>query len=542
MTKNLFSVLGLKPGATEDEIKKSYRNLARKYHPDKNKEPGAEEKFKEISAAYDHLKSADRREIHEREVNKPKEEPKKTKTKPAGTYSTSFSSSHSGGYDDGKAYSGAYSKTPGSTGHAFTSPDEDFNFTFFSSKKGTRNSNSKSKKKKTKGKAPWNQDWNIPDDAFPGDFQANMPGFGSNSETFSFAFKSFVDDLDAHFSMFFNNSPFEFSSFHGGMEEFDDFFTGKANKHQKKSHGVKKEKNEKKEKRNTAPEHGYGGGLDKEYMFSPRQGQTQNMEPSSDEDDEPGFRFSSDSEDDGYPDPRFKCSFCGKRLTLEALNAHEPACERRQRHAQFDDNDPFGGHYPKPKGDNWRDTHEDLVKNIRRARRAAKMTRDDSDLGPVVCRFCNRTFSKSAADHHIPFCERWTKEHGKPLNPQSKSAGSGTGSKYERAKEYSRSVPKPKFRSDTQHPSPRSDWSKASFPDVNGGQRRETMDEPYVFSGAGLTSPRSTKPPPRARAKTPKFNVTPQKEEVKFPDPKGPTSYTRIHMERKPAANVRFST
>ncbi|XP_033757875.1 uncharacterized protein LOC117340229 isoform X2 [Pecten maximus] len=471
MTKNLFSVLGLKPGATEDEIKKSYRNLARKYHPDKNKEPGAEEKFKEISAAYDHLKSADRREIHEREVNKPKEEPKKTKTKPAGTYSTSFSSSHSGGYDDGKAYSGAYSKTPGSTGHAFTSPDEDFNFTFFSSKKGTRNSNSKSKKKKTKGKAPWNQDWNIPDDAFPGDFQANMPGFGSNSETFSFAFKSFVDDLDAHFSMFFNNSPFEFSSFHGGMEEFDDFFT-----------------------------------------------------------------------DDGYPDPRFKCSFCGKRLTLEALNAHEPACERRQRHAQFDDNDPFGGHYPKPKGDNWRDTHEDLVKNIRRARRAAKMTRDDSDLGPVVCRFCNRTFSKSAADHHIPFCERWTKEHGKPLNPQSKSAGSGTGSKYERAKEYSRSVPKPKFRSDTQHPSPRSDWSKASFPDVNGGQRRETMDEPYVFSGAGLTSPRSTKPPPRARAKTPKFNVTPQKEEVKFPDPKGPTSYTRIHMERKPAANVRFST
>ncbi|XP_069115803.1 uncharacterized protein [Argopecten irradians] len=468
MTKNLFTVLGLKPGATEDEIKKSYRNLARKYHPDKNKEPGAEEKFKEISAAYDHLKSADRREIHEREVNKPKEEPKKTftKTKPSANYSTSFTSA-SDGTQDGKAYSGAYSKTPG--GYTYTSPDEEFNFTYFSSKKGSRNANNKSKKKKpkTKPQKPWSQNWDFPDDAFPGDFEANIPGFGSNSGMFSYAFKSFVDDLDAHFSMFFNNanSPFEFSSFHGGMQEFDDFFA-----------------------------------------------------------------------DDGYPDPRFKCSFCGKRLTLEALNTHEPACERRQRHAEFDD--PFRGHNPKPKGENWRDTHEDLLKNIRRAKRAAKMTRDDSDLGPVVCQYCNRTFSKAAADHHIPFCEKWTKDHGTPLNPQSRSTG-GTGSKYERAKEYSRSVPKPKPR--TEQPSPHSDWSKTSFPDVNGGQRRETMDEPYVFSGAGLSSPRATKPAARPRSKTPKFNVTSPREDVKFPQPKGPTTYTRLHMERKPGANVRFT-
>ncbi|XP_069115802.1 uncharacterized protein [Argopecten irradians] len=536
MTKNLFTVLGLKPGATEDEIKKSYRNLARKYHPDKNKEPGAEEKFKEISAAYDHLKSADRREIHEREVNKPKEEPKKTftKTKPSANYSTSFTSA-SDGTQDGKAYSGAYSKTPG--GYTYTSPDEEFNFTYFSSKKGSRNANNKSKKKKpkTKPQKPWSQNWDFPDDAFPGDFEANIPGFGSNSGMFSYAFKSFVDDLDAHFSMFFNNanSPFEFSSFHGGMQEFDDFFAGKGKKLPKKSPSVNKEK---KEKRHTAPEHGYSGGLNKEYMFSPRQGQTKNTEALSDEDDEPGFRFSSDSEDDGYPDPRFKCSFCGKRLTLEALNTHEPACERRQRHAEFDD--PFRGHNPKPKGENWRDTHEDLLKNIRRAKRAAKMTRDDSDLGPVVCQYCNRTFSKAAADHHIPFCEKWTKDHGTPLNPQSRSTG-GTGSKYERAKEYSRSVPKPKPR--TEQPSPHSDWSKTSFPDVNGGQRRETMDEPYVFSGAGLSSPRATKPAARPRSKTPKFNVTSPREDVKFPQPKGPTTYTRLHMERKPGANVRFT-
>ncbi|XP_060083535.1 uncharacterized protein LOC132562783 isoform X1 [Ylistrum balloti] len=539
MTKNLFTVLGLKPGATEDEIKKSYRNLARKFHPDKNKEPGAEEKFKEISAAYDYLKSADRREMHEREVNKPKEEPKKTftKTKPSGSYSTTFS--YSTGSDDGKGYSGAYSKPSGRT---FTSPEEDFNFTFFSSGKGARNSNNKSKKKKTKSKPqkPWSQDWNAPDEDLFGDFEAGFPGFGSKSGMFSFAFKSFVDDLDAHFSMFCSKSPFEFSSFHGGMDEFDDIFTGKANKQHKKSHNVKKEK---KEKRNTAPEHGYSGGLNQEYMFSP--GQTQHAELSSDEDDEPGFRFSSDSEeDDGYAEPRFRCSFCGKRLTLEALNTHEPACERRQRHSQFDDSDPFGAHYPKPKGEHWRDTHENLLKNIRRARRAAKMTRDDSDLGPVECRYCGRSFSKSAADHHIPFCEKWTKDHGTPLNPQNRSSGRGTNSKQERAKEYSRSVPKPKCRTDTQYTgaSPRSDWSKTSFPDVNTGQRRETMDEPYVFSGTGLSSPRSNKPPHQARTRTPKFHATSPKEDIKFPDPKGPTSYTRVHMERKPATNVRFST
>lgn len=226
MTKNLFSVLGVKPGATEDEIKKSYRNLARKYHPDKNKDPGAEDIFKEISAAYDYLKSADRREIHEREVNKPKEETKKSSTKPTpgGTYS--FSST---GNNDGKPYTGAYSKYSGSSGQTYTSPEEDFGFTFHSSSKGAGKSNAKSRKKqsKTKPQKPWNQQWDIPEEPWPAGFGGFETGFGANS-TFSFAFKSFVDDLDAHFSMFFSgNSPFEFSSFHGGMDPFDDFFAGK---------------------------------------------------------------------------------------------------------------------------------------------------------------------------------------------------------------------------------------------------------------------------------------------------------------------------
>ena len=53
--RDYYEVLGLTKGASQDEIKKSYRSLAKKYHPDINKEPGAEEKFKEINEAYDTL-------------------------------------------------------------------------------------------------------------------------------------------------------------------------------------------------------------------------------------------------------------------------------------------------------------------------------------------------------------------------------------------------------------------------------------------------------------------------------------------------------
>lgn len=60
MTKNHFTVLGLKVGASEEEVKKAYKSLAKKYHPDKNSDAGAEEKFKEIGAAYEVLKSQDR--------------------------------------------------------------------------------------------------------------------------------------------------------------------------------------------------------------------------------------------------------------------------------------------------------------------------------------------------------------------------------------------------------------------------------------------------------------------------------------------------
>jgi len=49
ISKNYYDVLGITKSATDREIKKAFRKLAIKYHPDKNKEEGAEKKFQEIA-------------------------------------------------------------------------------------------------------------------------------------------------------------------------------------------------------------------------------------------------------------------------------------------------------------------------------------------------------------------------------------------------------------------------------------------------------------------------------------------------------------
>lgn len=66
MGKDYYKVLGIQKGASEDEIKKAYRKQALRYHPDKNKSPGAEEKFKEIAEAYDVLSDSKKKDIYDR--------------------------------------------------------------------------------------------------------------------------------------------------------------------------------------------------------------------------------------------------------------------------------------------------------------------------------------------------------------------------------------------------------------------------------------------------------------------------------------------
>lgn len=65
MGKDFYKILGIQKGATDDEIKKAYRKLALKYHPDKNKSAGAEERFKEIAEAYEVLSDKKKRDIYD---------------------------------------------------------------------------------------------------------------------------------------------------------------------------------------------------------------------------------------------------------------------------------------------------------------------------------------------------------------------------------------------------------------------------------------------------------------------------------------------
>ena len=64
-THDLYEILGISRTASSSELKKAYRHLAMRYHPDKNKQKGADEVFKKASAAYSILSDVDKRAKYE---------------------------------------------------------------------------------------------------------------------------------------------------------------------------------------------------------------------------------------------------------------------------------------------------------------------------------------------------------------------------------------------------------------------------------------------------------------------------------------------
>jgi len=94
-----YAALGVERGASADEIRKAYRRLAQKYHPDVSKEPGAEAKFKEVAEAYQTLKDPEKRAAYDALGSRPQGEefrpPPDWARQHAGSGSAQFS------FDDG---------------------------------------------------------------------------------------------------------------------------------------------------------------------------------------------------------------------------------------------------------------------------------------------------------------------------------------------------------------------------------------------------------------------------------------------------------
>ena len=63
--KDYYEILGVSKTATEQEIKSAYRKLAKKYHPDVNKTPGAERKYKDVNEAYEVLHDPEKRQKYD---------------------------------------------------------------------------------------------------------------------------------------------------------------------------------------------------------------------------------------------------------------------------------------------------------------------------------------------------------------------------------------------------------------------------------------------------------------------------------------------
>ena len=64
--ESYYDILGVQENADQDSIKKAYRTMAKRYHPDRNKDAGAEERFKKITEAYENIGDDSKRVEYDR--------------------------------------------------------------------------------------------------------------------------------------------------------------------------------------------------------------------------------------------------------------------------------------------------------------------------------------------------------------------------------------------------------------------------------------------------------------------------------------------
>src|SRR4051812_43224419 len=124
--KDYYAILGVERGASQDDIKKAYRRLARKYHPDVSKEANAEERFKEVGEAYETLKDPGKRAAYEELGRHPAGE----EFRPPPDWESRFGS---GGFEDidlADLFAALGGRPRGRSGRAgFAAPGEDYEVT-----------------------------------------------------------------------------------------------------------------------------------------------------------------------------------------------------------------------------------------------------------------------------------------------------------------------------------------------------------------------------------------------------------------------------
>ncbi len=128
--KDYYSILGVERAASEGDIKKAYRKLARKYHPDVSKDPQGEEKFKDVAEAYQTLKDTEKRAAYDRLGQHQSGEDFEPSRDWGKEFNTQFNDGHSSfeGVDLSDLFA-SLSRGRGSGGRAnanFPTPGEDF--------------------------------------------------------------------------------------------------------------------------------------------------------------------------------------------------------------------------------------------------------------------------------------------------------------------------------------------------------------------------------------------------------------------------------
>lgn len=127
--KDYYAILGVERGATDEQIKKAYRRLARKYHPDVSKEAGAEDKFKEVAEAYQTLSDTEKRAAYDQLGRyRPGED-----FRPSHDWETRFGASGVEDFDLGDLFAqfGAFGGGHGARtgGRGFSMPGQDYEAT-----------------------------------------------------------------------------------------------------------------------------------------------------------------------------------------------------------------------------------------------------------------------------------------------------------------------------------------------------------------------------------------------------------------------------